>query len=50
MRALIHRRAPESDIVASAQQQGLTLMRRDGERLVANGSTSQAELLRVTRD
>ena len=50
LRALIHRRAPESEITAAAVAQGMALMRADGERLVANGTTSREELLRVTRD
>ena len=50
LRGLIHRRAPESDMAAAAQAQGMALMRADGERLVSNGTTSREELLRVTRD
>jgi general secretion pathway protein E len=50
MRGLVHRRAPEAELTAAALAQGMALMRADGERLVANGTTSRAELLRVTRD
>ena len=50
LRALIHRRAPEADITTAAVAHGMALMRADGERLVANGTTSREELLRVTRD
>ncbi len=50
IRAQIHNRASEADIRAAALQTGMTLMRDDGERLVAGGITSREELLRVTRD
>ena len=50
MRALIHAQASEADLRASALSHGMTLMREDGERLVAQGITSREELLRVTRD
>jgi general secretion pathway protein E len=50
LRALIHARATESEILATARHNGLQSMREDGERLVREGITSSAELLRVTRD
>ena len=50
VQSLIHSRAPESQILATAEHGGLRSMRADGERLVAEGITSRAELLRVTRD
>ncbi len=50
IRAQIHNRASEAEIRAAALKGGMTLMRDDGERLVANGLTSREELLRVTRD
>ena len=50
IRAQIHSQAAEADIRASAQAQGMVLMREDGQRLVKAGITSAAELLRVTRD
>jgi general secretion pathway protein E len=50
MRELIHNRAPESEMLAAAQQGGLRSMRDDGERLVKTGVTSLEEVIRVTRD
>jgi general secretion pathway protein E len=50
IRAQIHGRAAEADIRNAALGSGMTLMREDGERLVASGVTSREELLRVTRD
>ncbi|WP_304305267.1 GspE/PulE family protein, partial [Pseudacidovorax intermedius] len=50
VRALVHNRAAESELLAAGAQGGLRSMRADGERLVAAGITSRAELLRVTRD
>ncbi|MEO7243314.1 MAG: ATPase, T2SS/T4P/T4SS family [Variovorax sp.] len=50
VRALVHNRGAESDLLAAAKQGGLRVMREDGERLVQSGITSQAELVRVTRD
>jgi len=50
VRALVHNRAAESELLAAAERGGLRSMRQDGERLVAAGITSRAELLRVTRE
>ena len=50
IRLLIHRRASEADIRDAAIGQGMTLMREDGDRLVAAGISSREEVLRVTRD
>jgi general secretion pathway protein E len=50
VRAQIHGRASEADIRSAALRGGMTLMRDDGERLVASGVSSREELLRVTRD
>jgi general secretion pathway protein E len=50
IRALIHNRAAESELLAAARTTGLVLMREDGHRLLAQGITSQEELLRVTKD
>ena len=50
IRAQIHHKASEADIRTAAQAAGMTLMREDGERLVAKGITSREELVRVTRD
>jgi general secretion pathway protein E len=50
LRALIHRQAAEAELRMHAQALGMVPMRDDGQRLVAQGITSAAELLRVTRD
>jgi len=50
VRALIHERAAEARIAQVAHAMGMRSMREDGERLVADGSTSFEELLRVTRE
>jgi general secretion pathway protein E len=50
IRAQIHNRASEADIRAAAQKDGMRTMREDGERWLAEGITTQAELLRVTKD
>ncbi|MDY0743121.1 type II secretion system ATPase GspE [Paucibacter sp. R3-3] len=50
VRGLIHQQAPESELLAAAQNAGLRSMREDGARLVAQGITSAEEVLRVTRD
>jgi len=50
IRAQIHNRAAEAEIRATAQHDGMLTMREDGERWLANGTTTQAELLRVTKD
>jgi len=50
LRELIHNRASEADVRSAALAQGMVLMRDDGERLVRQGVTSRAELVRVTRD
>jgi general secretion pathway protein E len=50
IRAQIHNRASEADIRATAQRDGMRTMREDGERWLADGTTTQAELLRVTKD
>jgi general secretion pathway protein E len=50
IRAQIHNRASEAEIRAVAQQDGMLTMREDGERWLAEGITTQAELLRVTKD
>ncbi|WP_018715014.1 GspE/PulE family protein [Brachymonas chironomi] len=50
IREQIHHSAAEADIRAAALRAGMTLMRDDGERLVAAGITTPEELLRVTRD
>ena len=50
IRAQIHNRASEAEIRVTAQQNGMRTMREDGERWLADGTTTQAELLRVTKD
>jgi general secretion pathway protein E len=50
IRAQIHNRASEADIRAISQQNGMRTMREDGERWLIDGTTTQAELLRVTKD
>ncbi|MFT5535041.1 MAG: general secretion pathway protein E [Candidatus Paceibacteria bacterium] len=50
IRAQIHNQASEADIRNAAQRDGMRTMREDGERWLTNGVTTQAELLRVTKD
>jgi general secretion pathway protein E len=50
IRAQIHNRASEAEIRRTAQTTGMKTMREDGERWLRDGTTTQAELLRVTKD
>ena len=50
IRAQIHNRASEAEIRAAAQAHGMKTMREDGERWLRDGTTTPAELLRVTKD
>ena len=50
IRAQIHNRASEAEVKAAAVASGMITMREDGERWLASGVTTQAELLRVTKD
>jgi general secretion pathway protein E len=50
IRAQIHNRASEAEIRNAAQATGMKTMREDGERFLRDGTTTQAELLRVTKD
>ncbi|MCK9387733.1 MAG: type II secretion system ATPase GspE [Sulfuritalea sp.] len=50
LRALIHERAGESAYRLHAHKQGMVTLREDGVRWLKDGTTSVAELLRVTRD
>jgi general secretion pathway protein E len=50
IRAQIHNRASEADIRSTAQQNGMRTMREDGERWLMDGTTTQAELLHVTKE
>ncbi|HWN46823.1 MAG TPA: type II secretion system ATPase GspE [Steroidobacteraceae bacterium] len=47
---LVHDRASENDLRQIARSSGLSTLREDGMRLLADGITSAEELLRVTRD
>ena len=48
--AQIHNQAAEAEIRAAAQKDGMKTMREDGERWLAEGVTTEAELLRVTKE
>ncbi|MBA5608036.1 type II secretion system ATPase GspE [Duganella sp. FT3S] len=50
IRAQIHNRAAEAEVKAAAMASGMRTMREDGERWLREGVTTQAELLRVTKD
>ncbi|HYD62991.1 MAG TPA: type II secretion system ATPase GspE [Noviherbaspirillum sp.] len=50
IRSQIHDRASEAEIRATAQRDGMRTMREDGERWLESGTTTQAELLRVTKE
>jgi len=50
VRALIHDRAAESQLVVAAEAAGLRSMREDGQRLIDDGITSPEEVMSVTRD
>jgi general secretion pathway protein E len=50
IRRLVHDRAPEHAVRAAALAAGMTPLRRDGARWLAGGTTSLAELVRVTRE
>ncbi|MES2322052.1 MAG: type II secretion system ATPase GspE [Pseudomonadota bacterium] len=50
IRAQIHNRASEAEIRQAAQKVGMKTMREDGERWLRDGTTTPAELMRVTKD
>lgn len=50
IRSLIHNRASEAEISQVAQRDGMQTMRQDGDRWLVDGITTQAELLRVTKE
>jgi general secretion pathway protein E len=50
IREQIHNQASEADIRSAALRNGMKTMREDGERWLASGVTTQAELLRVTKE
>ena len=50
IRAQIHNRASEAEVKAAAVRGGMRTMREDGERWLRDGTTTPAEMLRVTKD
>jgi general secretion pathway protein E len=50
LKRLIHDRAPEAALRDVAIRGGMVPLRRDGARWLADGTTSLAELVRVTRE
>ncbi len=50
IRTQIYNQASEADIRATAQKNGMRTMREDGERWLKDGITTEAELLRVTKE
>jgi len=50
IRAQIHQQASEADIRQTALKDGMRAMREDGERWLRDGTTTRAELLRVTKE
>jgi general secretion pathway protein E len=50
LRRAIHERAAEAVVRDAARAQGMRTLREDGARWLADGTTSLAELVRVTRD
>lgn len=50
IRSQIHNRASEAEIRGTALGTGMKTMRDDGERWLADGTTTRAELVRVTKD
>ena len=50
IQSLIHEQAPEAQVLVAARAAGLRAMREDGQRLIADGTTSAEEVLRVTRE
>ncbi|MES3020674.1 MAG: type II secretion system ATPase GspE [Pseudomonadota bacterium] len=50
IREQIHNRASEAEIRHAAQATGMKTMREDGQRWLDDATTTQAELLRVTKD
>ncbi|NNM80842.1 MAG: type II secretion system ATPase GspE [Gallionella sp.] len=50
IRAQIHNHASEAEIRVAAQHDGMRTMREDGERWLINGMTTEAELMRVTKE
>jgi general secretion pathway protein E len=50
IREQIHNQASEAEIRVTAQKDGMRTMREDGERWLADGTTTHAELLRVAKE
>ena len=50
IRSQIHNRSSEAEICDAALATGMKTMRDDGERWLADGTTTRAELVRVTKD
>ncbi len=50
IRSQIHHQAPEAEIRAAAQRDGMKTMREDGERWLSAGVTTREEILRVTKE
>jgi len=50
IRSQIHNRQSEAEIRDTALKTGMKTMRDDGERWLADGTTTRAELVRVTKD
>ena len=50
IRAQIHNQASEAEIRDTALKTGMKTMRDDGERWLLDGTTTRAELVRVTKD
>ncbi|MES2077635.1 MAG: type II secretion system ATPase GspE [Pseudomonadota bacterium] len=50
IRAQIHNRASEAEVKAAAVRGGMRTMREDGDRWLRDGTTTPAEMLRVTKD
>jgi general secretion pathway protein E len=50
LRRLIHDRAPEHALRAAASAAGMVSLRRDGARWLVDGTTSLAEVVRVSRE
>ena len=50
LRRAIHERASDAAVREAAQSRGMKTLREDGARWLADGTTSLAELVRVTRD
>jgi general secretion pathway protein E len=50
VQSLTHNRAADHELVGAARASGLRSMREDDDRLVAAGTTSLEEVIRLTRD